>query len=824
MKIFPFLTIVLLLFKVCTAEAATYTFTGSMGPYWTTSGNWTPSYPGTTIASGDSVLIQAFCISTGVPLLTNNGFLKLVNNFFEAGNTVNFGETWINPGTFMSSTSFTNKASAVIQINGEVNFSLTNETGGSVNVSTGAVFTGSFNNSGAFINNGQITTATGAESKILSGGTLTNNGVYSITTKALELHTGGVFVNSTSGSFIGDANNFQHDNLVLLGGSFNPGGIIESIFFAIKSNFTFDFSPDKPNFRVYAGFTMTINAGVDLPIRFRGYNSGTLVNNGTISADDPFYYTDFYNEGNGAVTNNGVISFGDFVMESTSTVSNTGTLNVDNLKIYNSAALTNSGDLNVLTQGEMINTSSMVNNGTVDMLLNQAGPHEFIMGESATCTNNAAGIFNIADGAQLRMNGVFTNHGTFNNAEKVITTSSVSTTSFANYGVVNNDAGAIFNTPKNFTNYTTGIFNNDGDYVHEGYNINFTNKGAFNNNASGYVRVQDFGFGDFKIREGVFIQNGTFDKRPSGMVSGPLTNGTGLITSGQTLSENGCPEFKDSIILSPSGSFRVKLNTPLNGCNQGYHDMFTLQDTIFLDGTLVFETGSSLQDMTFTAIEANLIVGTFSNFDWPNVSGFYFGVLYEPTKVKIIISTTPLPLEWLGFRAEKQGSSVKLAWETGSEYQNNGFYVQHSSDGHSFENIDFVPASGNNTPKNNYSFLHKTPMQAPVLYYRLRQEDLDGGFSYSPIQSIANPGLNKAAILPNPVSGPAKVYFDADDETRLSFSITDLQGRVLYHLPPFESVSGDNYMALPDYGLPSGMYFLRIESGNIQEFVRFIVR
>ncbi|HWJ29620.1 MAG TPA: hypothetical protein VNS32_23985, partial [Flavisolibacter sp.] len=118
---------------------------------------------------------------------------------------------------------------------------------------------------------------------------------------------------------------------------------------------------------------------------------------------------------------------------------------------------------------------------------------------------------------------------------------------------------------------------------------------------------------------------------------------------------------------------------------------------------------------------------------------------------------TILPLKWLSFIAQKQISSVLLKWSTVSESHTSDFSIEHSADGRNWKNIGLV-SSINNMEPHSYSYVHTAP-SAGYNFYRIRQNDKDGKYSYSiivhvdfgktsvPFTLISNPVMNKTLQL-----------------------------------------------------------------------------
>ncbi|MBH8559362.1 RCC1 domain-containing protein [Hymenobacter negativus] len=171
-------------------------------------------------------------------------------------------------------------------------------------------------------------------------------------------------------------------------------------------------------------------------------------------------------------------------------------------------------------------------------------------------------------------------------------------------------------------------------------------------------------------------------------------------------------------------------------------------------------------------------------------------------------SPTPLPVELLSFTAEKRGTTVALAWATASEKNSDRFEVERSRDGRSFERIGQVAAAGSSTSVRRYDFLDRQyPGETNHLYYRLRQVDLDGTFSYSPARTVTVGGPATLALFPNPTHGGAATLTGAAPSTTVR--VYDALGREV--LAATADANGTAALVLPA-GLPTGVYVVRAGS------------
>lgn len=110
-------------------------------------------------------------------------------------------------------------------------------------------------------------------------------------------------------------------------------------------------------------------------------------------------------------------------------------------------------------------------------------------------------------------------------------------------------------------------------------------------------------------------------------------------------------------------------------------------------------------------------------------------------------NANPLPISLTSFSAEKTGKTeVTLTWQTASEINNKGFFVEKSADARDFVSLGFVEGAGNSTTTRTYQF--KDRELVGKAYYRLRQVDFDGVTSFSPLVVVENDAL---VVYPNPV-------------------------------------------------------------------------
>ncbi len=121
-----------------------------------------------------------------------------------------------------------------------------------------------------------------------------------------------------------------------------------------------------------------------------------------------------------------------------------------------------------------------------------------------------------------------------------------------------------------------------------------------------------------------------------------------------------------------------------------------------------------------------------------------------------------------------------LSWTTTGEINNDHFEIQKSGTNTDFKTIGTVRGNGTTSQTHNYSFTDNFPEDGDN-YYRLREIDINGTVSYSPIV-IVRFNFKKIAIYPNPAQN--KIYITNNDNfskgRNVYVQLVDYSGKTLY--------------------------------------------
>ncbi|MEM7370179.1 MAG: PQQ-dependent sugar dehydrogenase [Bacteroidota bacterium] len=178
------------------------------------------------------------------------------------------------------------------------------------------------------------------------------------------------------------------------------------------------------------------------------------------------------------------------------------------------------------------------------------------------------------------------------------------------------------------------------------------------------------------------------------------------------------------------------------------------------------------------------------------------------------LATGSFPVELLSFEAIAQSQNVLLRWETTSEQNSDYFEIERSTDGAQFVRLNQVSAAGFSNEQLSYQSLDPSP-ETGINYYRLKQVDRDGSFSYSQIREVIFSPQHSINIYPVPLSTNASLTIELYHPIKGAFNLQ------IYHLNGQELYSGSiqhttnfSQHQISDHALAPGIYVLSLTIGK----------
>jgi hypothetical protein len=180
-----------------------------------------------------------------------------------------------------------------------------------------------------------------------------------------------------------------------------------------------------------------------------------------------------------------------------------------------------------------------------------------------------------------------------------------------------------------------------------------------------------------------------------------------------------------------------------------------------------------------------------------------------------VFGSNVLPVELTKFSSINNVNSLTLFWSTNTEFNNHYFSIEKSVKDFTFYEMGRIMGNGTSLTSNHYSFTDHSP-QPGTNYYRLKQVDFNGTYTYSKVISVEFRPERKISIYPNPLQGTELTLqlnvadFDTDEVT---LELFDQVGRLVRRL--FVPISSK---ATAEIGaLPAGFNVARVIAGNIVE-------
>lgn len=269
--------------------------------------------------------------------------------------------------------------------------------------------------------------------------------------------------------------------------------------------------------------------------------------------------------------------------------------------------------------------------------------------------------------------------------------------------------------------------------------------------------------------------------------------------------------FDEYLIRVPTaGIYRLRVN--LNCWRTGTNLVVAVNNQV-IQTVVVPQTTSGADNFTDVGF-VNLSLSEGLNVI--RLTYAFTGRSYDVKELRFDFVSTcdPLPLQLLDFNARLTvNNEVDLLWKTANEINCESYIIEKSSDALHYEEVEKVWAK--NSTYAEYNSKDDQPVTG-VTYYRLRQIDMSGAYTYSPIRKVTLPPLELGNVYPVPANDLLNVQLISSEERTVDLSLIDVTGRILLH-HTIELKTGSTVLALPVKELGTGWYVLQVSDINGKE-------
>ena len=277
-------------------------------------------------------------------------------------------------------------------------------------------------------------------------------------------------------------------------------------------------------------------------------------------------------------------------------------------------------------------------------------------------------------------------------------------------------------------------------------------------------------------------------------------------------------EVTGDTVAESAGTAQVTVNMDTASANTVIVHFYTYSSS----AETVNDYDSTAHELTFAPGETQKTINITITVDAVGeATEFFYVRIHQSTNAAIVtsenqvyITDQPLPVSLVSFNLECEKGGFVLSWTTASEYNSDRFEVEKSVDGYNWILFGYQSAQGNSSNLVEYEFIDYRDNLEDLLYYRIKQVDLDGQFDYSP--TIASDCIGKdqfVSMSPNPAGENVHVSINLKQDEPISLNIINLRGSVVYRQEVLGH-SGSNLFDINIQAINNDFYLVQISTSS----------
>ncbi len=281
----------------------------------------------------------------------------------------------------------------------------------------------------------------------------------------------------------------------------------------------------------------------------------------------------------------------------------------------------------------------------------------------------------------------------------------------------------------------------------------------------------------------------------------------------------------NSLMVNYGTGVSAGLKTDAAGDDIAEYDAGTKTVIFRMGNNATASAGGYLEPLDSFEVEFKVTVNTPSNGVIPQIVNAARLTVKSDALVDFVDDATAvinpdggsLPVTLTSFSASLLADKkVKVAWSTSMEYNSKSFEIERSSDGVKFKTVATKLANGNSTSKINY-FINDdiADVTSPIVYYRLKQIDVDGKNAFSKIVPLKlKKTLGNFTISPNPFNNNVNINIEWDKNETTVVKVFNVTGAQVLS-KSVTMIKGYNYIAIDELSqVPSGSYIVQFITAN----------
>lgn len=259
-----------------------------------------------------------------------------------------------------------------------------------------------------------------------------------------------------------------------------------------------------------------------------------------------------------------------------------------------------------------------------------------------------------------------------------------------------------------------------------------------------------------------------------------------------------------------------EVNLDINTLDIGFNERFAIYDGKDTTAAILYEAnGFTSINTTFTNTSTNTdgCLTVLFQTNGGNTDGFT-GTLN--------CVGVPFPVELVRFEASiNRQQHAHINWVTASERDNDYFLLEKSQDGQNFHSITRIYTKGNENFSQAYQFTDEQ-VEVGYNYYRLKQVDLNGEFTYSKIIQV----FAKSTIAPiiYNIANTLYIKTQSASSSKAVVHIWTFDGKLLWE-QVYENEKGENLWLIENLNINSHQpIIVKIDDGNQLHLCKYIIK
>ncbi len=309
---------------------------------------------------------------------------------------------------------------------------------------------------------------------------------------------------------------------------------------------------------------------------------------------------------------------------------------------------------------------------------------------------------------------------------------------------------------------------------------------------------------------------------------------------------NTTDQFRAELIRGDAGLLGPITSAGLarvSGCEYWYLDRLVGSSNVNV--TLSWSGESPCNAQSYVTDLPSLVVAHFNNTSWDahgsngytgnavsgtvtwNYTGSYNATpIHTPWSLgSLVWYGNPLTVKFVNLKAIEKDGQVKLEWANIAETGVDKYFVEHSTDGRSFTEINNTTARRNNGDRTDYSWWHTTPANG-LNYYRVKAIEFNGAITYSPIVRLnLDKSYSDLVIYPNPVKGDyITLAAAAIAAGKYDIKIHNMAGQKIVHASLNHAGGTISIQVNLPENIKAGLYSIKLTGGEKTFIKTFLVQ